>query len=112
MAPASRPPTGMPATSSVSGVTPNANTCPWVVSPIEVRSRSRDPRTAGWSGGYNDQLLAAATRVRARAEALRETSGERVGASASGRRDRRGELYSPLFMRAVDLIRTKRDGGQ
>jgi pyrimidine-nucleoside phosphorylase len=29
-----------------------------------------------------------------------------------GEGKRRGELYSPGFMRAVDLIRTKRDGGQ
>src|SRR5262249_58947315 len=52
------------------------------------------------------------TSVRARADTLRETSGDRVEASAIQRRESARELYSWRFMRAVDLIRTKRDGGQ
>src|SRR5258705_5829738 len=43
---------------------------------------------------------------------MASSSVERVGVSAIGEGKRRGELYSRGFMRAVDLIRTKRDGGQ
>src|SRR6185436_16463648 len=65
-----------------SGVTLKANGCPLQVSATAPRSRSSEPPMAGWSGGYRAQLRAVATKVRARAETLRETSGERVVASA------------------------------
>src|SRR6266545_1542278 len=111
MVPASRPPTATPATSRVSGVTPNENTCPLLASVTAVRRRSSDARIAGWSGGYSAQPREAATSDRARAETLRETSGDRVGASAMRRENGAVNYTLGASMRAVDLIRTKRDGG-
>src|SRR5439155_18093890 len=105
--------TGMPSTSRSSGVTPNEKTPPAAAPAIALARRSSEPRTAGCSDGYNVQLRAAATSVRATDTTLRHNSGGRVGTSAIVWNEGAARIIlSGPFMRAVDLIRTKRDGGR